>query len=111
MAVKNRQTGTPLSTFTDSVVGDIKSLVYPTFESNLVERETRAIKWLKNHPQLIMKPADIVVMSRTYYNAEALRQLDDLETYNKIKTDPTADYKSKLMSLLRRGVEKQCPSQ
>jgi len=58
------------------------------FKHNLTPDETRAIKDLKNNPNLVIKGADkggaVVIMDRALYEAEGLRQLSNPKYYREI---------------------------
>ncbi|XP_069818482.1 olfactory receptor 11H4-like [Dendropsophus ebraccatus] len=101
--------GGAIDIFTTTVMNEIKALIYPKAKNNLTDKEKRALAWLKNRPDLIVKRADkggsTVVLSSTQYNKEALRQLNTPEVYTRLASDPTLKTMDKLRSLLRVSVE------
>lgn len=79
--------------------------MYPTAPSNLTDGEIVALKWLKNNNELGLKPADkggnIVIMKKSDYHNEAMRQLMDVETYVKLQKDPINGCQNALRTLLQ----------
>ena len=62
-------------------------------KDNLNKGERTALRNLRNGTSLVIKPADkggaIVIMNRSDYVKEGLRQLSDEETCKKLSSDPT----------------------
>ncbi|GAA6106737.1 uncharacterized protein LOC105009030 isoform X1 [Tachysurus ichikawai] len=79
--------------------------------SNLTDLERRAIKSLKNNKSIIIKPADkgngVVIMDRSEYVQEALRQLNNPQYYKKldqpIYVESIPIIQDKIKTLLGRG--------
>uniref|UniRef100_A0A8C5MZ48 Reverse transcriptase domain-containing protein n=1 Tax=Leptobrachium leishanense TaxID=445787 RepID=A0A8C5MZ48_9ANUR len=75
--------------------------------NNMSKKEREALKILKEDKNTIIKPADkgggIVLMTKTKYIEECVRQLSDNNTYKIMKKDPTSDMKITLMALLNEG--------
>jgi len=80
--------------------------------SNMTWEETLALSQLSSRDDIVIKPADkgsaIVILSKTQYRAEVLRQLDDDKFYSKLNRDPTkqnnSDIKAKVTDLLHRDI-------
>ena len=70
----------------------------------------KGIKELEKNKEIIIRPADkggaIVVLSRTYYYEELDNQLNDTNTYIKLRGNPTGEYKEELCDLVYRGRQK-----
>lgn len=75
---------------------------------NLTFKERTALKSLRSNDQIIIKNSDkgglTVVLDKSQYQQEALRQLSYTFTYTKLTRDPTKEFKSKLFSLIDEGV-------
>jgi len=73
---------------------------------NLTKQESQALSELKNIPSIMVLPADkgraTVVLDKTEYEEKVQHMLDGERTYEKLKKDPTAVYKRKLVSILTR---------
>ena len=91
-------TGSPsLETFITINTITLNKTVNTTIKNqNVTENERRALKSLSKNKDITIKPADkggaIVIMNTVDYIKEAHRQLDDENTYKKLKTDPTKDF-------------------
>lgn len=85
---------------------------------NLTKEEEKALRDLKNNSNIIIKPADkgsaIVIMDRTDYVKEALRQLHDTKYYQPLSKpikDETAHQISLILETLKKKhylTKKQC---
>ncbi|XP_072043000.1 uncharacterized protein [Amphiura filiformis] len=84
------------------VVGVLKST--NNSKPNLTKDEEQALKDLKKDETIMILPADkgkaTVVLDKGEYEEKVKNMLDDDKTYEKLKNDPTARYKRKLVSLL-----------
>jgi hypothetical protein len=69
-------------------VVDDRLIILRHFEENLTSGEPEALTELKNNKNIIIKPADkgsaTVIMDKTAYVAEALRQLNNTKYYRKL---------------------------
>ena len=76
-----------------------------TFSDNLQHKEKKAIRSIKENPNIVIKPADkggaVVVLDKNNYIAEAERQLHNNEYYRILPEDPTSTYKQGLVSLIK----------
>lgn len=74
------------------------------FKRNLNPKETLAIKKLESRDSIVIKPADkggaVVVLNKTDYLKEAMRQLNDQSFYKRLDEDPTEHFKSLITSAL-----------
>lgn len=70
----------------------------------------KGIKEREDNKNVVIRPADkggaIVVLSKEYYNNELMEQLNDINTYIKLRGKPTRQYKSELQELIQRGSKK-----
>ncbi|XP_013380543.1 uncharacterized protein LOC106151709 [Lingula anatina] len=86
------------------IVGAIKSSKPPT--DNISREERRALLDLKKDKSIMILAADkgraTVVLNRTDYEHKIQQLLNDDNTYEKLKRDPTAAYKRKLTKCLLR---------
>ena len=75
-------------------------------QSNLTVQEQQAVSDLKSNPTVMVLPADkgraTVVLDKAEYEEKVLHMLSDEKTYQKLKKDPTASCKRKLVSILSR---------
>lgn len=107
--------GSPLYNFHRAVLQELNALIYPTVPANLTPAELSALRWLKQQNTLVVKPADkggnVVVMNKSYYYEEAMRQLSDEVTYLRLHVNPIPKYQEQLRSLLQKGVLENVLSQ
>ena len=86
------------------VVGIIKHAKPPV--SNISRDEREALKNLKADKDIIALPADkgraSVVLNKQDYLDKAQKLLDDKNTYEKLKKDPTSKYKDKPVGILQK---------
>ena len=86
------------------MVGALRSSVPP--KDNLTKSERAAIKSLKSDENIVILLADkgrcTVVLDLTDYEAKAKQLLDDTDTYQKLKKDPTKKFKNQLLEVLKR---------
>jgi len=86
------------------VMGVLRSASNP--KPNLTKQESQALSELKDIRSIMVLKADkgraTVVLDKTEYEEKVQHMLDDERTYVKLKKDPTAVYKSKLVSILTR---------
>ena len=76
------------------------------FHNNLNKSERTALKELRSYDDVVIKEADkgagVVILDKTLYVREALRQLNDDNVYQKLDSDPTEDIITQLnVTLLR----------
>ncbi|XP_068098889.1 uncharacterized protein [Hyperolius riggenbachi] len=100
---------TAVDTFQDLVESELVQLQKTSRASpNLTKREHDALQSLQNNDSIVIRNADkggaVVVLDSEMYRAEALRQLDDKETYQILPGDPTARFQVELKKLLNLGV-------
>ena len=71
-----------------NIESDISNLKVPYHENNLSHSECKAIKDIRNNPDIIIKPADkgsaTVIMNKSDYINEGYRQLNDVRYYKQI---------------------------
>ena len=79
--------------FLDKVCSDIKQIELKRHVDNLSANERHALRALRSNPNIVIKPADkgsaVVVLDRAAYVQEGLRQLNDRNAYQQIRSDPT----------------------
>jgi hypothetical protein len=84
------------------VVGVLKSTNFT--KPNLTKDEKKALKDLKKEESIMILPADkgkaTVIVDKVDYEEKVKNMLNDEKTYEKLKSDPTARYKRKLISIL-----------
>ncbi|XP_072018481.1 uncharacterized protein [Amphiura filiformis] len=84
------------------VVGVLKST--NNAKPNLTKVEKKALRDLKKEESIMILPADkgkaTVVLDKEEYEEKVTIMLNDDKTYEKLKNDPTARYKRKLISIL-----------
>ena len=70
-----------------------------------MNKEREAIKSLKDNNDILVIPADkgraVVVMNTRDYKTKAQELLEDVQTYKKLKSNPTSKYKTKLVKILQ----------
>ncbi|KAM8977256.1 SRSF protein kinase 1-like [Pelodytes ibericus] len=87
-----------LEVFEKAVMGDLCKLKPSKYDAkNMTKKEMNILKTLQEDEELVIKPADkgggMVIQSRDNYIQEALRQLEQRDTYLELKKDPTNDFK------------------
>ena len=74
-------------------------------DSNLTKDEQQALKQLKNDKDIVILPADkgrvTVVMNKTNYHDKMDALVNDKQTYEELKRDPTPTLQRKLNSKIR----------
>ena len=85
-----------LETMFHSIEQDLHRLKYrQPRKKNLTKEEYKSIKSLRNHPDIIIKPADkgsaIVILDKQYYVKEGGRQLQNDYFYEETETDFTGE--------------------
>ncbi|XP_040178228.1 uncharacterized protein LOC120910536 [Rana temporaria] len=69
------------------------------------------IQSLTKRSDIVIRPADkgggVVVQSKTQYQMEINRQLQDKDTYTKLLSNPTNQYKKELEKLIHLGIKKE----
>ena len=85
-----------LETMFYSIEQDLHRLKYrQPRKKNLNKEESQSIKSLRNHPDIIIKPADkgsaIVILDKHKYISEGERQLHDEQFYEETNTDLTGE--------------------
>uniref|UniRef100_A0A8C5MIH2 Reverse transcriptase domain-containing protein n=1 Tax=Leptobrachium leishanense TaxID=445787 RepID=A0A8C5MIH2_9ANUR len=77
------------------------------FHNNLTKKEYVGLKQLREDENVIIKPADkgggVVILNMDQYHQEMSRLLSDLNTYQKLPGDPTAQTKQIFFEYLQRG--------
>lgn len=72
-------------TFVSTLQQDLQQLPSTNRDNNLTRGERQALRTLKNHPQIIVKPTDkgggVCVVERQDYEQALQKMLDDPETY------------------------------
>ncbi|XP_053545722.1 calpain-1 catalytic subunit-like [Bombina bombina] len=103
--------GNTIETFYRRVEADLRTLNHTKkpVKSNLNIHEQQALRSLSDNMNIVIKQADkgcsVVVMNRSSYIAEALRQLEDTSSYTKLRGDPTNVFQRQLMHLLDGALE------
>ncbi|XP_053545365.1 uncharacterized protein LOC128636363 [Bombina bombina] len=103
--------GKGLEVFHNRVVEDLTALSKQkgTSHSNLTRKERKAINSLQNNDSIVIRQSDkggsVVVLDKSTYTCEALRQLNDPKAYTSLRRDPTMQYQSMLKDLLYDGLE------
>lgn len=74
---------------------------------NLSKSERDALNCLAKNDDIIVKPADkggaVVVMDKSYYITEALRQLENNVYYERLRNNPIENMKNELKDILLQG--------
>ena len=93
--------------FIDSMLRDTKRSLSSQANvrwNNMDNKSRAAIVSLANDKSIIIKPSDkcgsIVIMNRTDYEAEALKQLTNTDYYEELKEDPNPKYKEELVQII-----------
>lgn len=72
---------------------------------NLTRAEFSALKTLRSNDSIKIMSADkgstVVIMDTSVYKAEALRQLSDVSSYERLEGDPTEDFKREISTYVR----------
>ena len=72
----------------------------PSFRTNIVPAESKALKELMENKHIIIKPADkgsaVVIMDRLDYLKEGYRQLSDTNYYTRLQNNPTDDFRKEI---------------
>ncbi|XP_075719833.1 uncharacterized protein LOC142760519 [Rhinoderma darwinii] len=59
---------------------------------------SKALKWLSNHKDIVVKPADkggnMILLMKDYYVSESMRQLNEEGVYETLSKDPTLTYQN-----------------
>ena len=101
-----------LETMFYSIEQDLHRIKYrQPRKKNLTKEEYHSIKSLRNHPDIIIKPADkgsaIVIQDKHNYIAEGERQLQNEQFYEETQTDLTGEVIHRVNlfvnSMLQRG--------
>ncbi|XP_073440406.1 uncharacterized protein [Dendrobates tinctorius] len=100
----------PIETFVSLVERDISQTIHNIdtgkfhFQANLSQAEKLSLEQLSTDKSLVIKPADkggaTVVMDRSDYLEEALRQLSDRDVYKVIPYNPVHNLAIKIKSVL-----------
>ena len=81
---------------------------------NFTIGEQRALETLRKYDDIVIKQADkgsgMVIMDRTRYVAEGMRQLSDERVYVALNTDPTSDMAKKVTNRIRKARDDGCIS-
>ena len=81
-----------------------RPLFKPQGGPNLTKGEREAILQLKQNVELVIKPADkgsaVVLLDLEDYLAEGYKQLSDTNTYRKLETCPTEEYRGEVQSFI-----------
>ena len=98
---------TTLESFIELVKNDVQTATstnIPT-HNNLIPAEKGALQELKERDDIVIKSADkgsaVVVMDKVDYLEEANRQLTDERFYNKLDSDPTEEFSTKITQELK----------
>ncbi|XP_069618482.1 uncharacterized protein [Ranitomeya imitator] len=97
-----------IQVFFETTCNDIKRLqLDKNSQNNLTLEERRALSALKNNDSIEIKEADkggnIVLWPKDMYSQEARRQLDNIQYYQQLPSDPTSIFKTQLDRLLWRA--------
>ncbi|CAH2301455.1 Hypothetical predicted protein, partial [Pelobates cultripes] len=84
---------------------DLRSMkINPNPKDNLTKKERKALRSLMHDKEIIIKAADkgggVVVMDRHNYDEENRRLLSDMDTYVKLKENPSQKFMDELKELL-----------
>lgn len=75
--------------------------------NNLTLSERQALDKLCKDKNIVVKPADkgggLVIMPKTLYDQEVLRQLQDLSYYRALPTDPTSRFQKEIELFLQQA--------
>ncbi|CAJ0937220.1 unnamed protein product [Ranitomeya imitator] len=101
--------GNLVDLFEAQVIKDVEALIYQKPQKNLTVDENKAMRDICSWEDTVVRAADkggkIVLLSRSYYVAEAERPLLNNEIYLPLASSPLVKFKTELRSLLRRHVE------
>ncbi|XP_063810519.1 toll-like receptor 7 [Pseudophryne corroboree] len=106
--------GNYIETFQKLVIEDLNSInkteKRKRVRHNLTRKEREPIKSLQEDQGIVIKPCDkgggIAILNKSDYVKEIYRQLSDSNTYQKLKTDPSARIKTSFQKLLKTHLEK-----
>lgn len=94
-----------------NIESDISNLKVPYHENNLSHSECKAIKDIRNNPDIIIKPADkgsaTVIMNKSDYINEGYRQLNDVRYYKQIPNHIYLETAEKVTDILYDLCKKQ----
>ncbi|CAJ0951440.1 unnamed protein product [Ranitomeya imitator] len=80
------------------------------YSPNLTPEERMAVRSLKEDSSIIMKPADkggaLVIMDKSLYILEIMRQLSDTSIYLPLQKDPTSDIRHQIDTILKKYTSK-----
>uniref|UniRef100_A0A8C5WDK8 Reverse transcriptase domain-containing protein n=1 Tax=Leptobrachium leishanense TaxID=445787 RepID=A0A8C5WDK8_9ANUR len=97
-----------MTTFENMVLREIDNLQAPV-RDNLSKEDRKALKELADHPDIVVRPADkgggIVLLSRSQYETEANRILNDTCTYRKLMNNPMKEINEKIDNYANKGEE------
>ena len=95
-----------LDTFINAIEQDLMSAKPTRIHDNLTKQERKAIKQLQRRMDIVIKPADkgsgTVVMDRTWYVNECMRQLNDCNFYQKQSKDLTSKIQERIRKYTSR---------
>ena len=95
-----------LEIFLEKVCSNIKQIDLNRHVDNLSANERHALRDLRNNPNIVIKPADkgsaVVVLDRAAYVQEGLRQLNNRNAYQPIKSDPTPKHTKTIQNTLSK---------
>lgn len=97
-----------IEVFKKMVIKDLEQLKFSRISES--QHIQQGIKQLEANKDIIIRPADkggaIVVLTKEYYHQELMGQLNDNNTYLKLSSNPTREYKRDLSSLIQKGINK-----
>uniref|UniRef100_A0A8C5PH59 Helix-turn-helix domain-containing protein n=1 Tax=Leptobrachium leishanense TaxID=445787 RepID=A0A8C5PH59_9ANUR len=99
-----------MKTFEKACVEDIRKIKpLNKYQHNLTHTEMLALNHLIKDNEVVIKPADkgggVVILDRQQYLSEIQRQLQDVDTYEKLPSDPSLIIANKYRSHLTKGVD------
>ena len=91
--------------------GDISRIHYRKHHSNFTKEEHQALDRLKNNEDILIKKADkgcaVVVWRKDLYIAEGERQLNDVESYQVLNSDNTAENYRNVEEFIKEEIDQE----
>ena len=101
-----KELDTYLSTLTNEIVNRCENIPSNSYHRNISLQERKALNDLKSYQDIVIKDADkgsaVVIMDRTRYIQEALRHLEDMNTYVRLDCDPSSSFLSQIELVVKR---------
>lgn len=114
--LKNKSLFNPVNT-ANKHVEVFKNLVLKDLDKVVPKRNINpphiqeGMEQLQDRKSIVIRPADkgggVVILDKTYYDSQLNKMLSDINTYVKLKNDPTNAYQANLCKLVDLGRDKR----